>query len=125
MTMRLTTPNPFFLALFTLFPAVLSCSHIPSSAVTTAIVSLQQTIALYPLAVDGKNFSALSAVFAPNVVANYSAPLNVIYGLEAVEATLQAALAPVITQHALSTFSVQYLDLEAGTAGTVCCVLLV
>ena len=116
-TMRLTTPNPFFL---TLLPAALASSHIPSSAATTAIVSLQQTLALYPLAIDGKNFSALSAVFTQNVVANYSAPLNVLYGLEAVEAALQASLAPVTTQHGLSTFSVQNLDLEAGRAGTVC-----
>lgn len=121
--MRFTTLNPLFLALFTPLPAALSYLHLPSFAVTTAIVSLQQTLALYPLAIDGKNFSALSAVFAPNVVANYSAPLNVIYGLEAVEAALQAALAPVNSQHALSTFSVQILDLKAGRAGTVCCFL--
>lgn len=117
--MRVTTPNPFFLPVFTLLPAALASSHMPSSAVTTAIVSLQQTLALYPLAIDRKNFSALSAVFAPNVVANYSAPLNLLYGLEAVEANLQASLAPVTTQHALSTFSVQTLDLEEGSAGSV------
>lgn len=124
MTMRLTTPNLSFLALFTLLHAALSYSQFPSSGATTAIVSLQQTLALYPLAIDGKNFSALSAVFAPSVVANYSAPLNVIYGLENVEAALQAALAPVTSQHALSTFSVQNLDLKEGRAGTVCGCLL-
>lgn len=122
--MQFTTPNPFFISVCTLLPAVLISAHIPSFAVTTAIVSLQQTLALYPLAIDGKNFSALSGVFAPNVVANYSAPLNVIYGLEAVEATLQAALAPVTSQHALSTFSVQNLDLKEGRAATVCGYLL-
>ncbi|MCJ1377153.1 hypothetical protein MMC17_000245 [Xylographa soralifera] len=106
----------FFL---TLLPAAVSPSTVLSPANTSATVALQQTLALYPLAIDGKNFAALSAVFMQNVVANYSTPLNVLYGLEAVEAALQAALAPVSTQHALSTFSVQHLDLETGTAGTV------
>jgi len=106
----------FFL---TLVPAAVSPSIVLSLATTSATVALQQTLALYPLAIDGKNFTALSAVFAQNVVANYSAPLNVLYGLDAVEAALQAALAPVNTQHALSTFSVQHLNSEAGTADTV------
>ncbi|MCJ1393889.1 hypothetical protein MMC18_006765 [Xylographa bjoerkii] len=107
------------LLVLALLAAAVATSPILSLTATSATVALQQTLALYPLAIDGKNFSTLSAVFTPNVVANYSAPLNILYGLDAVEAALQAALAPVSTQHALSTFSVQCLDLEEGTAGTI------
>lgn len=82
-----------------------------------AVISLQQTLALYPLAIDSKKFAALDQVFAEDVIANYSPPIGVLTGLPAVESVLQASLAPVLTQHALSTFSV--IELEEESASTV------
>ena len=84
---------------------------------STAVISLQQTVALYPLAIDSKDFAALDQLFARDVVANYSAPLGVLNGLPTVQAVLKASLAPVLSQHALTTFSVQ--DLKENSARTV------
>ncbi len=67
----------------------------------------------YPLAVDGKNFQALSLVFASDAVANYSAPLNVLTRLSIIEAVPPASLAAVTTQHALNT---QIIDILSPTA---------
>ena len=106
-----------FLTVVPFLPITLTQPLLPSPSIAT--VALQQVLARYPLAIDGKNFSALSAVFTPDVVANYSAPLNIIYGLKSLETVLEESLAKVSTQHALSTFSVQSLDLNKGSARTV------
>ena len=45
------------------------------------VESIRNTLALYPLSIDGKNFDALSLVFTKDAVANYSEPLNVLTGL--------------------------------------------
>ena len=77
---------------------------------------IRNTLGQYPLAIDSKNFTALSLVFTTDIVANYSDPIGVISGLPTVEQTLAAILAPVTTQHALST---QVIDLTAdNTAST-------
>ena len=72
---------------------------------------IRNTMAHYPLAIDGKNFAALDLVFAADAVANYSTPLNVLTGLPQIEAVLEQALAPVLSQHALST---QVIEIEKG-----------
>ncbi len=79
------------------------------------VLSLQQTLALYLLAIDSKSFVALDQVLAQDVVANYSAPLGVLNGLLTVESVLQTSLAPVLTQHSLSTFSVTELNTESAS----------
>jgi hypothetical protein len=100
---------------------MLTCSLVVSREIpildSTAVISLQQTLALYPLAVDSKNFAALDQVFTQDVVANYSAPIGVLNGLPAVISALEASLAPVNTQHNLTTFSVS--DLKEESASTV------
>lgn len=79
--------------------------------------SIRNTLSLYPLAIDGKNFPALGLVFATNAVANYSAPLNVLTPLSTIESTLEASLAPVTTQH---SFGTQVIDvLSPNTAVSV------
>ena len=78
-----------------------------------SILSIQNTINTYPLAIDSKNFSALSLVFTPDAVANYSAPLGVLHGLPNIQYILAKNLAPVTTQHALSTMVV-----DLGADGT-------
>lgn len=75
-------------------------------------LQIRNTLSHYPLAIDGKNFPTLSLVFTQNVVANYSAPLGVLTGLASVISMLEASLAPVRTQHALSTEVVEILEGE-------------
>ncbi|KAK0516333.1 hypothetical protein JMJ35_000936 [Cladonia borealis] len=55
-------------------------------------LQIRNTLSHYPLAIDGKNFPALSLVFTQDVVANYSAPLGVLTGLASVISTLEANL---------------------------------
>jgi len=95
---------------------VLASSTIFLPVVSNEISSydaIRDTLSRYPLAVDSKNFTALSLVFTADAVANYSAPLNVLNGLPAIEGTLQQSLAAVGTQHALST---QVIDIVDGGA---------
>jgi hypothetical protein len=99
-----TVPIPSF-ALPTLLP-------IPSSTDPSDIEIIRNTLAHYPLAIDGKNFAALSLVFAPNAVANYSTPLNILTPLSVIETGLESSLAPVTTQH---SFGTQVIDLLSET----------
>jgi hypothetical protein len=69
----------------------------------TIIEKIRNTLALYPLAVDGKDFGALDLVFTQDVVANYSAPLNELSPLSTLKSEVQENLAYVTTQHKLST----------------------
>ncbi|KAG0652999.1 hypothetical protein D0Z07_0532 [Hyphodiscus hymeniophilus] len=79
--------------------------------------AIRNTLAHYPLAIDEKRFSALSLVFTPDAVANYSAPLNVLTGLPMIEDVLEADLRVVSTQHSYGTQLIEvYRD---GTADTV------
>jgi ketosteroid isomerase-like protein len=76
------------------------------------VEAIRNTMSHYPLAIDGKNFAALSLVFAPDAVANYTAPLGVLTPLSTIEAALGASLAPVTTQHFLGT---QVIDILSPT----------
>jgi hypothetical protein len=100
---------------------ILACSLVTSCEIplfdSTAVISLQQTLALYPLAIDSKNFAALDQVFAPDIVANYSTGVGVLNGLPMVISVLNANLVPVLTQHDLTTFSVS--ELRVDSASTV------
>jgi len=75
---------------------------------TYDLEAIRNTLAHYPLAIDGKNFPSLSLVFAPNAAANYSAPLGVLTPLSTIEAELEAGLAHVTTQH---LFGTQVIDI--------------
>ncbi|KAJ5601186.1 hypothetical protein N7510_010720 [Penicillium lagena] len=78
----------------------------------TVVEAIRNTLALYPFAIDGKNFDALGKVFAQNAVANYSAPLNVLTPLSNIESALAASLECVTTQH---LFGTQLIDLVSPT----------
>ncbi|OJJ62466.1 hypothetical protein ASPSYDRAFT_648348 [Aspergillus sydowii CBS 593.65] len=93
-------PTPLHRLPTLLAPSSPSIRTIDTTAITE---SIRTTLALYPLAVDGKNFAALSSIFAADAVANYSAPLNVLTPLESIQDTLSASLACVSTQHSLGT----------------------
>lgn len=75
---------------------------------------IRNTLATYTFSIDSKNFTALSSVFHPDAVANYSEPINVISGLPEITATLEASLARFAgTQHSYGTQAIR-VD-EAGT----------
>lgn len=94
---------------------------IPISALPTAysvasrtqaadsIAQILNTLSLYPLAIDGKDFGALSLVFTADVYTNFSAPLNVLTPLTVVQAGISQALAFVDTQHLYGT---QIVDIQ-------------
>lgn len=113
-TTNYTSPLPPFIPF-----ASLATAYPNSLLAQNPIYELQirNTLAHYPLAIDGKNFSALDLVFAPDVVANYSPPLGVVTGLENVMKVLESALEKVTSQHALSTTVVEILD--GGRAKTL------
>ena len=69
----------------------------------TVVEEIRNTLALYPLAIDGKDFASLDLIFTQDIVANYSAPLDVLTPLSGVQLALQNSLAYVQTQHKLST----------------------
>lgn len=110
------------LALFTAFSAQkVSTDPIPLRTVPTAYPlsltlqdadiqnQIRNTLAHYPLAIDGKNFDALDRVFTADAVANYSAPIYIVTGLPAIKTTLEQALRPVLSQHSYGT---QVIEIE-------------
>lgn len=90
---------------FSALPSLFQSASGPQDPV--AIDAIRNTLALYPLAVDGKDFAALSEVFISDAVANYSAPLNVLTPLDTIESVLQGSLATVNTQHSYGTQVIQ------------------
>ena len=76
----------------------------------SALAQIANTLSLYPLAIDGKNFNLLENVFFQDAVANFSAPINVVTPLTAIEKTIEAALATVTTQHQLGTQVIELLQ---------------
>ncbi|KAL4936539.1 hypothetical protein BDV06DRAFT_227812 [Aspergillus oleicola] len=88
----------------TLFPPTLAVDSVSTE-------TIRKTLALYPLAIDGKNFAALESVFAPDAVANYSAPLGVLTPVSAIQKTLSKSLDCVTTQHSLGTQLVDVIDM--------------
>ena len=70
----------------------------------TEIAQIVNTLALYPLAVDGGNFSALSLVFTEDIVADYPVGgLGLLTPLSVLEQGLAAASANTNSQHAYGT----------------------
>ncbi|KAH7024718.1 SnoaL-like domain-containing protein [Microdochium trichocladiopsis] len=88
----------------------------PSAAAD--IEHIRATVALYGIALDGKNWPMLEQVFTSDVRANYSA-VGVMEGIEAIQTTLEASLEPVgFTQHQFSTTVIQLCRDETVDAAT-------
>lgn len=90
----------------------------PSTVDPISVEAIRQTLALYPLAIDGKNFGALDLVFATNAVANYSAPINVLTPLSTIQSGLESSLTPVTTQHAYGTQLIDILSFDSAFSVT-------
>ncbi|POS74615.1 hypothetical protein DHEL01_v206987 [Diaporthe helianthi] len=90
----------------------------PSPADLVAESQIRNTLATYALSIDSRNFTALSSVFHPDAVANYSEPINVISGLSEIMNTLEASLALfAATQHHYGTQAIR-VD-NAGSSARV------
>lgn len=73
--------------------------------------AIRQTLSLYVYVIDARTYDSLSEVFTTDAVANYSAPLGVIKGVEAIKTTLAAGLAQFAgTQHLLGSQSIRLCD---------------
>lgn len=106
-----TDAIPFFS-----LPAIISKDEFKADP--RSIEAIRATLALYPLAVDGKNFDALSRIFAEDAVANYSEPLNVLTPLSTIKSSLESSLNPVTTQHAYGTQLIDILSPDSAFSVT-------
>lgn len=119
--------SPIFGAMAS-FPSPLSPPSLPSLFAPGVDLSLpdliiesqiRNTLATYALSIDSKNFTALSSVFHPDAVANYSEPLNVMSGLPEIMGTLEASLEMFAgTQHSYGTQAIR-IDDAIGSARAV------
>ena len=82
------------------------------------ILSIQHTIAQYPLSIDLKDFSHLSTVFTNDAVANYGIAGGVFHGLSDIEIKLSGLLVNFTTQHSLTTQSINVLSKHNAEADT-------
>ena len=70
----------------------------------TDIAQIVNTLALYPLAVDGGNFTALSLVFTEDVIADYPiVGLGILTSLTMLEQSILTTSASFTSQHAYGT----------------------
>ena len=83
------------------------------------IEDIRQTLTLYAYVVDGRDFNSLSEVFASYAIANYSAPLGILNGSQAIVSTLTTALAQFAgTQHLLGSQSIRLCDKDKAISTT-------
>jgi hypothetical protein len=96
---------------FFYFPFILGNSG--QSPNPSDILAIKQTLNLYPLAIDGKNFTTgLPTVFTDDAVADYGPPFGVLRGVHAIIDSLTVNLANWTTQHSLTTQVINILDGE-------------
>ncbi|KAJ4333998.1 hypothetical protein N0V95_009286 [Ascochyta clinopodiicola] len=81
--------------------------------------SIRQTLSLYAYIIDGRTFDSLSDIFTTDAIANYSAPLGVMNGVEEIKKSLSAALAPFPgTQHLLGSQSIRLCNKTEAISAT-------
>ncbi|KAF1965309.1 hypothetical protein BU23DRAFT_561231 [Bimuria novae-zelandiae CBS 107.79] len=84
-----------------------------------AIESIRQTLSLYALAIDGRDFEVLRKVFTTNARANYSDPIGVLNGVQAIIDTLPPGLNTFVsTQHHLGTQYIHVCSLTSAVSVT-------
>lgn len=106
-----------FLFVLTIAVSSLSLSvGIPiHSFITSDIVAIQQTLNLFPLSVDRKDYGLLAHVFSQDVTANFLVG-PVCHSLTAVHQQLQAHLKGLVSHHSLTTQSIEFPDSGRATA---------
>lgn len=98
-------------------------SHLASTPSThvdvTSIDAIRQVSALYALALDGRNFEALRNVFTEDARANYSDPIGVLDGVQAIIDALPSGLELFAsTQHLLGTQRIHMCGVERAVSVT-------
>lgn len=84
-----------------------------------ATESIRQTLALYALAIDGRNYEVLRKVFSTNARANYSDPIGVLNGVQAIIDNLAPGLSTFVsTQHHLGTQLIHICSLTSAVSVT-------
>jgi hypothetical protein len=84
-----------------------------------ATESIRQTLALYALAIDGRNYEVLRKVFTNNARANYSDPIGELNGVQAIIDTLAPSLSTFVsTQHHLGTQLIHICGLTSAVSVT-------
>ncbi|OCL00634.1 uncharacterized protein K441DRAFT_651620 [Cenococcum geophilum 1.58] len=81
-------------------------------------IAIQNTLARYCIALDDKDFAALSDVFVADCDAHYPIPGGDLKGVTAVQNAIQARLKPVTSQHALTTQTITISE-DGMTASAV------
>ena len=79
----------------------------------TAVDSqIRNTLSLYAIAVDTRDFGLLAEVFTKDAIADYSAPPpnNIYRGLPAIQEFLKASLHNAVSQHTISTTVIDFSD---------------
>ena len=98
----------------TLTPAELALalsSKTEASTDTRSVNTIRNKLSLYTLSIDSQTFDIFNQIFDENVVANYSAPIGVINGLENVTATIAASFVKIGgSQHHLGSQIVWIAD---------------
>ena len=79
------------------------------------VTGIQQTLGLFPIAIDLKQFDLLDAVFAPNAVANFTGH-SVSVGLPAIKTYLSNGLAGLASQHNLGTLYINQTGSDTATS---------
>ena len=83
------------------------------------IETIRQTLALYPFAVDGKNWASLARIFSIDARANYSDPLGVLSGVDQIISVLSQSLSLFIsTQHLYGTQYIEVCDAKSAVSVT-------
>ena len=117
--MRLSLLSTGALLLF-LFSAAVMASETNSSldgARVSDILEIKQTMNLFAILVDRHQYSELSQVFTPDVVADLGTPSsNNLSGLSTITDFLTNTLGKITGQHAYST---QFVDITSSTTASV------
>lgn len=100
-------------------PGLFAPNTNPSPPDLVAESQIRNTLAMYPLSIDSKNFTALSSVFHPDAVANFSEPLNVVTGLSEIKSAIESSLGLFAgTHHTYGTQTIR-VDNAGGCARSV------
>ena len=107
----------FRLAFLTLIPFS-RAGQVWKSESLLAVIQIQQTLSLFPLAVDDHNYTILNQVFAANATANFATFAEYLQGLPAIKKGLRDSLANSTSQHALTTQSIDVFEDRKASAVT-------
>lgn len=83
-----------------------------------AVVQIQQTLNLFPLAVDSHNYTILDQVFATDATANFATSAGYLQGLTAIKDGLRVSLGNTTSQHAFTTQSIDVVGGRKASAVT-------